>query len=117
MYPNTDRAGDVVSFSLHAVPDTDVVVLRLAGELDLAGAPALSDHVDHLLDGGRHRILVDLSELEFCDSTGLGALVRGHNRCAADGGWLRLTAPSPQMTRLLALTGLGEVLMPQEATR
>jgi anti-anti-sigma factor len=51
-------------------------------------------------------VVVDLSGVEFCDSTGLSALVVGHNRAAATGGWVRLAAPSEWMSGLLDTVGL-----------
>ncbi|MEU9509956.1 STAS domain-containing protein [Micromonospora sp. NPDC048170] len=84
--------------------------LRLAGELDLSSAPELNAAIDRLVDGGERRLLVDLTELTFCDSTGIAAFVRGDNRVAADGGWLRVTGASGRVDRVLQVTGLAEVL-------
>ena len=50
--------------------------------------------------------MVDLSGVDFCDSTGLSAFVVGHKRAADAGGWLRLAAPSAWMTELLTTVGL-----------
>ncbi|MGN9769109.1 STAS domain-containing protein [Micromonospora sp. SD12] len=84
--------------------------LRLAGELDLSTAPELNAAIDRLVDAGERRLLVDLTELTFCDSTGIAAFVRGDNRVAADGGWLRLTGATGRVDRVLQVTGLAEVL-------
>ncbi|MER7475423.1 STAS domain-containing protein [Micromonospora sp. NPDC000018] len=84
--------------------------LRLAGELDLSTAPELNAVIDRLVDGGERRLLVDLTELVFCDSTGIAAFVRGDNRVAVDGGWLRVTGASGRVDRVLQVTGLADVL-------
>ncbi|WP_433393359.1 STAS domain-containing protein [Micromonospora sp. KLBMP9576] len=84
--------------------------LRLAGELDLGTAPELNAVIDRLIDGGERRLLIDLTELTFCDSTGIAVFVRGDNRVAADGGWLRVTGASGRVERVLQVTGLAEVL-------
>ncbi|MER7894109.1 STAS domain-containing protein [Micromonospora sp. NPDC094482] len=84
--------------------------LRLAGELDMSTAPQLNAAIDRLTAAGERRLLVDLSELSFCDSTGIAAFVRGDNQAAADGGWLRVTGASGRVERVLRLTGLAEVL-------
>ncbi|WBB81197.1 STAS domain-containing protein [Micromonospora sp. WMMD882] len=94
----------------HAERDDGVVCLRLSGELDLSSAPELTAAVDRLVTAGRSRLLVDLTELTFCDSTGIAAFVRGDNAAAAVGGWLRLTGASGRVDRVLRLTGLAEVL-------
>ncbi|MFI7607766.1 STAS domain-containing protein [Micromonospora sp. NPDC049366] len=84
--------------------------LRLVGELDMSTAPALNAVIDRLVAAGERRLLVDLGELTFCDSTGIAALVRGDNRAAVDGGWLRVTGATGSVQRVLSLTGIDEVL-------
>ncbi|MFI0793089.1 STAS domain-containing protein [Micromonospora rubida] len=84
--------------------------LRLAGELDLSTAPELNAALDRLADQGERHLLVDLTDLTFCDSTGIAAFVRADNRAAARGGWLRVTGATGRVERVLKVTGLAEVL-------
>ncbi|MDG4801237.1 STAS domain-containing protein [Micromonospora sp. WMMD980] len=84
--------------------------LRLAGELDMSTAGELNAAIDRLVAAGHRELLLDLTELTFCDSTGIAAFVRGDNLVAADGGWLRLTGASGRVARVLQVTGLAEVL-------
>ncbi|MFG1954485.1 STAS domain-containing protein [Micromonospora sp. NPDC048830] len=84
--------------------------LHLAGELDMSSAPELNDAIDRLAAEGERHLLVDLSALTFCDSTGIAAFVRGDNRAAARGGWLRVTGATGRVERVLRITGLAEVL-------
>ncbi len=84
--------------------------LRLAGELDMSSAPELNAVIDRLAAAGERRLLVDLTDLTFCDSTGIAVFVRGDNRAAAEGGWLRVTGATGRVERVLKLTGLAEVL-------
>ncbi len=86
-------------------PDGSVVV-ALRGDLDLDTAPALHHAQDRALDRPAPRVVVDLSGLQFCDSTGLSAFVVGYNRALAAGGWLRLAAPSDWMRGLFDTLGL-----------
>ncbi|HEX8630136.1 MAG TPA: STAS domain-containing protein, partial [Catenuloplanes sp.] len=65
---------------------------------------------DRLLGAGATRLLLDLGAVGFCDSTGLGALVRLHRRTEASGGWLRLAGPGPDLRRMLAVTNLDRLL-------
>jgi anti-sigma B factor antagonist len=97
-----------VSFS--ADHHGDVVVLRLTGELDMASAPELLERVEDALAAGDTRVLVDLTELSFCDSAGLNAFIRGDRRCTGAGGWLRLTGASGHVARVLAISGLTDLL-------
>ncbi|MEU8073050.1 MULTISPECIES: STAS domain-containing protein [unclassified Micromonospora] len=84
--------------------------LLLAGELDLSTAGELNSTIDRLVAEGRRELLLDLTGLTFCDSTGIAAFVRGDNLVAADGGWLRLTGATGRVARVLQVTGLAEVL-------
>ena len=89
------------------------VYLRLAGELDMSTAGELTATIDRLAADGERRMLLDLTDLTFCDSTGMAVFVRGDNRAAADGGWLRLTGATGRVDRVLRVTGLAEVLLYQ----
>ncbi|MET8123286.1 STAS domain-containing protein [Micromonospora sp. NPDC005189] len=100
-----------MTFSVsHVERDGGGACLRLAGELDLSTAPDLTAAIDGLIAVGETRVLLDLTDLTFCDSTGMAVFVRGDNRAAADGGWLRLTGANGRVERVLQVTGLAEVL-------
>jgi anti-sigma B factor antagonist len=95
-----------MDLDITTVEDMDPVIVSLAGELDIASAPHLEDRIRSLIDGGRTRLVIELAELIFCDSTGIGILVRANNDCVAQGGHLRLAAPSRHVARVLAVVGL-----------
>jgi anti-sigma B factor antagonist len=89
-------------------PDAALVV-SVSGELDLGTVEVLRAEVGPLLAPGV-RLVLDLSELTFCDSTGLGALV-GLSRKAADhSATLVLAAPRRRIADLLALSGVDRVI-------
>ncbi|GIH91080.1 STAS domain-containing protein [Planobispora siamensis] len=88
----------------------DAVVVRVAGELDLATVSLLRAHLE------RARVLpevsaliMDLSELVFCDSTGLGELVDAHRSSEAHGVRLVLSGVRRHLEQLLELTGLRSI--------
>lgn len=81
-------------------------VLSVAGELDMASAPRLREAVDAAASTAGPHIVLDLHAVTFCDCRGLAAFAAAHSRCAAHGGWLALASPSPQLSRILSLTGL-----------
>ncbi|GAA1794992.1 STAS domain-containing protein [Planosporangium flavigriseum] len=95
-----------MDLGITTVADTDPVVVSLTGELDIASAPPLAERIRSLIDAGRTRLVVDLAGLAFCDSTGIGTLVRANNDCLLQGGYLRLAAPSRHVARVLAVVGL-----------
>ncbi|MEV4753567.1 STAS domain-containing protein [Micromonospora sp. NPDC049559] len=88
----------------------DAVVVSVAGELDMATAPQLQDQITDLLDKGRAKLIFDLAEVSFCDSTGLSVFVRAKNSCDEAGGEVRLAAPQRGVLRILEVSGLVEVL-------
>jgi anti-anti-sigma factor len=95
-----------MNLSIATVEDTDPTVVSLTGELDLACADELEDRIRGLVDAGHTRLIVDLADLTFCDSTGIGTLIRANNACLALGGYLRLAAPTHNVARVLAVVGL-----------
>ncbi len=89
--------------------------LALSGELDLSVAKRLTSRLTHLSRAGAV-VDLDLSNLEFIDSTGIAAIV-GAFRNAQLGGWDFSVAPepTPQVRRVITLVGLDEVLWPAES--
>ena len=86
-------------------------VLAVGGELDLYTAPRLREDVLATLEGGADRIAIDLNGVGFIDSTGLGILVACLKRVRERDGRMVLIAPDTSpLRRLLALTGLEQVL-------
>lgn len=83
------------------------VVIRVGGEMDLDRAPMLRDALHTVITrpGCPAEIVVDLSELTFCDSSGLNALIQSRRTAQDHGRRISLRAPSPQILHLLELTG------------
>jgi anti-sigma B factor antagonist len=85
-------------------------VVRLDGEVDVASAPRLREKLVDLVAAGRHRLAVDLTEVSFLDSVGLGVLIGGVKRARAQGGELVLVGATGGVERVLDLTGLLSVI-------
>jgi anti-anti-sigma factor len=83
-----------------------ITIAELAGELDIARAPALREQLLSLLRPGSSRLFVDLSKVSLCDASGLAVLVGISRRARLLGGFLRLAAVSPQADQVLHITGL-----------
>jgi anti-sigma B factor antagonist len=81
----------------------------LIGELDMSTAPPLRDQLLELASDGATQVTVDLSELEFVDSTGLSVLVTALKRLRQQGGDMGLRSPRPSTRKVLEITGLTEV--------
>ncbi len=86
------------------------VIAVLRGELDIASAPALREELLGLLRPGASRLIIDLSAVGYADASGVAVLVGAGRRAGLLGGWLRLAAPAPEVTRVLSVTGLNRHL-------
>jgi anti-sigma B factor antagonist len=84
----------------------DVAVLRLSGELDADTATRLHELLAKLLERPVPRIVVDLSDLKFCDSVGLSAFITAKQVIVARGGWLSFAGPNRFLISLLETVGL-----------
>ena len=85
---------------------SDVAVLHLNGELDADTAATLQSALAGLLERPVPRIVVDLSDLKFCDSVGLSAFIISKQVITKRGGWLTFAGANPFLTRLLETVGL-----------
>ncbi|MFZ0217377.1 MAG: STAS domain-containing protein [Candidatus Dormiibacterota bacterium] len=86
--------------------DANGIILALTGELDLASAPELDRQLRELEAANPGRLLIDLSALEFMDSTGIALLVRARQAARTNGHQLALRRGPAQIQRLFALTRL-----------
>jgi anti-sigma B factor antagonist len=85
-------------------------VVSVHGEIDLYTAPRLHAALDRVLAaGGPVRVTVDLTGVEFCDSTGVNVLLAAHHRARDSGGDLELAGLRPPITKILQVTGLDSV--------
>jgi anti-sigma B factor antagonist len=101
----------VEPFSIEEHQEGGVSVISVAGELDIATAPQLCARLDASRAGRNPRMLVDLTKVEFCDSTGLRALLGAASEVRAHGGRFAMVCPPDgDVARLLEVVGAGEWL-------
>ena len=95
-----------------------VRTISVQGELDLSTAPELEGPLEKALDGDEGSVLIDLSQCEFIDSTGIALIVRAWQRLDGDGDGraLVLCSQNDQVRRVLEITGL-ELSIPVHRTR
>lgn len=88
----------------------DVTVLRLAGRLVIEdGETPLGPAIDALLAQDRVKLVLDLRQVTYIDSAGLGLLVSRYVRARRRGGGLRLVHLTARSTHLMAITNLAPV--------
>jgi anti-sigma B factor antagonist len=97
--------------SLNVDLDGDVAVIGVAGELDVSTSALLRECLIALTDvpDVPAKVLLDLRELAFVDSTGLGAMVAGLKRLREAGSDLVLRSPPPAALKVITITGLDKV--------
>src|SRR5213080_2775492 len=84
-------------------------VVTLRGEIDVYTAPRLRQALIDLVEGGATQIVVDMSAVDFLDSTGLGVLVGGLKRVKSNDGELRLVVSQDRIMKIFDITGLAKV--------
>jgi anti-anti-sigma factor len=84
--------------------------LVLDGDLDVRSAPLVQQAVAAAMREGASEVVLDLHDVSFVDSSGLGALIACHKRTGRESCRLVLRSPSHRVARLLAVTTLDRVL-------
>src|SRR6187200_706831 len=98
------------AFSVRTEQHGDAAVVIPTGDLDLATAPALEDALSRSFDGdGGGRVVLDLRELEFIDSSGLRTLLTARRRAEEAGAQFSLVAGHRGLERTLEIAGVHKV--------
>ncbi|MET7758520.1 STAS domain-containing protein [Streptomyces sp. NPDC005389] len=85
-------------------------VLRVRGEMDLVTSPGIRRRVHDAVAGGRHDLVIDLSAVRFCDSSGVGVLIAARRLLRSCGGRLRLILPEDRDGHVGHVGHVGRVL-------
>ena len=104
----------MASFGLEVgSPDAGEIRLQVWGELDLEAAPPLLDAIlcAGLAGSDGQRVVVDLADVSFIDSSGLAALVDAHRRLAAQRQQLVVANPDTHVWRIFTLSGIDQILL------
>lgn len=98
------------SLSCEVEPEREAVRVRPVGALDMATVPLLRAQIDELHEAGFSRLILDLSKLDFIDSTGLRLLLSVDAAARQDGFSLALVPGTAAVQRLFEITGTATVL-------
>ena len=89
----------------------DVIVVRLEGELDQCSAAHIRRDLDMLLEDASVRHLVlDMQQMPFMDSSGIGVILGRYRTLSLRGGTVSVMHMSPQVKRIYALSGMGQII-------
>ncbi|MGH8913895.1 MAG: STAS domain-containing protein [Acidimicrobiia bacterium] len=108
----TQRSAPVLEESSTRSTGDQTETIILEGSLDLANVGDLRDSIQELRNRGMSRLVIDLTNVGFVDSVGIGLLVTTHNRLEVDGMSMRLIV-APRLMKLLELSGLVDLLQPE----
>ena len=95
------------------------LVVSVSGELDIATAPALRDHLTAAIEAGKHRIVIDLADIDFVDSIALATIVHAKKELPPHGKLALAVDPASYVMLIFESGGLTKVLdlVPQPAMR
>ena len=97
-------------FSCEVEPEREAVRLRPVGSLDMATVPVLRAQIEELREDGFRRLIMDLSKLDFMDSTGLRLLLSVDADAGRDGFSLAFVQGPAAVQRVFEITGTSTVL-------
>src|SRR5271167_1600254 len=89
----------------------DALEVKVKGRLDNYWTEHLRRNLEEIIRGGAHGIQLNLSEISFLSSAGVGLLVRFHTQLKSIGGSFLITSPSPRVKQVLDLCRLSTVLL------
>jgi anti-sigma B factor antagonist len=89
---------------------SQVAVVTLPAEIDIANAGQIREDLLSVLNRGAATLIVDMGGTTFCDSAGVNALVRAHKRATANGSKMHLVVSAPAVRRVLAITGVDHLM-------
>jgi len=98
-----------VDLSLETRDEGEKKIVAVGGEIDVYTAPKLREQLVELVSNGSYDLVVDMENVEFLDSTGLGVLVGGLKRVRAHEGSLRLVCTQERILKIFRITGLTKV--------
>jgi anti-sigma B factor antagonist len=107
--PLNDEGGLAMELGVSRESVGGATVLSVRGEVDVYSAPTLSENLAQLLEEGATAIVVDLSEVAFLDSTGLGALIGARSATEDADGRLAVVCTNDRILKLFTITGLDSV--------
>jgi anti-sigma B factor antagonist len=99
-----------VSVTIRRTERPPWTVLSVGGELDVVGAPDLRQAVVKAVADGCRGLILDISDLDFIDSFGIGAVVAALKRLRQRGGELALVCPSPRIRRVFEICDLDRII-------
>ena len=84
-------------------------VVDLNGEIDVYTSPKVKETITNLIDSGHYALVINLENVRYIDSTGLGVLIGGLKRVREHSGAVNLVCTNPQIKKIFDITGLVKI--------
>jgi anti-sigma B factor antagonist len=91
-------------------PGSDRYLITVSGEVDLATSPDVDTAIIAAIESGSSSLVIDLTDVSFMDSSGLGVIVRGLKRCREADKDLDLVITNERVLKVFGITGLDQVI-------
>jgi anti-sigma B factor antagonist len=103
------KVGEAMDLEIEFSQDGDACIVTLQGEVDIYTAPALRERLIEASETDCSTVVVDMTEVDFIDSSGLGVLVSALKRVRENDGQMRIVTAKEPILRIFRITGLDRV--------
>ncbi|MGH3458463.1 STAS domain-containing protein [Aeromicrobium sp.] len=98
-----------MELTLASRTDGPFKIIEVGGEIDVYTAPRLREAIVAAIEAGHTRLVIDVENVDFLDSTGLGVLVGALKKVRGDGGTLDIVCTQERILKIFDITGLDKV--------
>lgn len=98
-----------MEFAVSTRTEGPFTVVEVSGEVDVYTAPRLREAVVEAIDEGATKLVIDVEQVEFLDSTGVGVMVGALKKVRSAGGTLDIVCTQPRLLKIFDITGLDKV--------
>jgi anti-sigma B factor antagonist len=98
----------VLDLSVNVRKEKEVPIIDISGEIDVYTYPRLSETLNEILENEVSNLVLNLEEVKYIDSTGLGVIANGANKIAKNNGYVHIINANPQVKKIFEVSGLAQ---------
>ncbi len=98
----------VLDLKIDVREEKNIPIVSINGEIDIYTYPKLTETLNSIIEKGSTEIVINLENVRYIDSTGLGALADGANRVFDQGGHVSIICNKPQVKKIFDVSGLAK---------
>jgi anti-sigma B factor antagonist len=103
-FPSEEKMG--IDFSIEVDEKQEIPILRIKGEIDIYTCPKLNKTLTGLIEQGHKRIILNLDQIQYIDSTGLGTIAHSARSLTSENGLIGIICTKPQVKKIFEISGL-----------